>query len=167
MGMVIQMFVYFIQGKITRFVKIGWTVNPDQRLAGMQANSPDKLTLLKVIKGDIPYEKHLHKQFASIRNHGEWFYPSRGLMAFIQSLKGLKTNEILESIAILPKRSLSKEDTLRNQILQSLTQPLKTSEILNAVSGHPTAIKNELKRLFGRGCAYKSPSRRLHTERRV
>ena len=59
--------------------------------------------------------------------------------------------EIHEAMTVL-KSSKSYATTLRNQILQSLTRsPLKTSEILHAVSGHPTAVKNELKRLLAEG----------------
>ena len=58
--------------------------------------------------------------------------------------------EIHEAMTVL-KASKSYDMTLRNQILQSLTQPLKTSEILNIVKGNPNAIKNELKRLLAEG----------------
>ena len=88
------MYVYFIQGQSTRLVKIGITRgNVYKRLATIQNSSPDKLKLLKAAKGDIGYERQLHKQFASVHSHGEWFYPSRGLMTFIQSLDGVKTKK--------------------------------------------------------------------------
>ena len=88
------MYVYFIQGQSTRLIKIGMTRGYiSDRLAQLQSYSPDKLKLLKAVKGDSKYERGLHQQFASVRSHGEWFYPSRGLMAFIDSLKGSKATD--------------------------------------------------------------------------
>ena len=88
------MHVYFIQGQSTRLVKIGITRgNVYDRFARIQSHSPDKLKLLKVVKGDSKYEKGLHKQFASVHSHNEWFYPSRGLMTLINSLDGVKTKK--------------------------------------------------------------------------
>ena len=85
------MYVYFIQGQVTRLVKIGYTANClYDRLNTIQSNSPDKLTLLKTVKGDRKLEQLLHKQFESVRSHGEWFYPSLGLMKYIKTLKGAK-----------------------------------------------------------------------------
>ena len=85
------MYVYFIQGQTTRLIKIGQTRgNVHKRLAALQGGSPDKLKMLKVIDAEYDFEKTLHIKFDSIRSHGEWFYPSRGLMAFIGSLDGIK-----------------------------------------------------------------------------
>ena len=61
--------------------------------------------------------------------------------------------EINEAMTVL--KASKSHMTLRNQILQSLTQPLKTSEILNTVKGNPNAIKNELKRLLAEGAITK------------
>ena len=57
--------------------------------------------------------------------------------------------------AVVVLKASKSHMTLRNQILQSLTQPLKTSEILNTVKGNPNAIKNELKRLLAEGAITK------------
>ena len=85
------MHVYFIQGQTTRLIKIGHTRgNTEHRITSMQTGSPDKLKILKVVEAEKGFEKTLHKKFASIRCHGEWFYPSRGLMAFIDGLDGIK-----------------------------------------------------------------------------
>ena len=85
-----RIFLYFIQGEMTRLIKIGQTCHhPHQKLYEFQNASPDKLRLLKVAHAGKGYEKQLHLQFASNRAHGTWFYPSQELMEFIESLKGL------------------------------------------------------------------------------
>ena len=94
------MYIYFAQGEITRLIKIGHSKNIDDRLDTIQANSPDKVKLLKVIEGNRSLERALHKQFDSVRSHREWFYPSRGLMAYIKALKGVKPKQQIVSRAI-------------------------------------------------------------------
>jgi len=64
---------YFIQGKLTRLIKIGMAINPEARLRALQAMSPDKLILLHVVDGYR--ERELHYRFDIQRSHGEWFYP--------------------------------------------------------------------------------------------
>ena len=81
------MYVYFIQGQVTRLVKIGHTKDPKSRLASIRTNSPDKVKLIKLIKAEKGDEQIIHNRFASVRSHGEWFYPSRKLMEYIDGLK--------------------------------------------------------------------------------
>jgi hypothetical protein len=64
-------YVYFIrQGD---WVKIGYSANPHKRLSGLQTSNPKPLTLLKTIKADQSYEKHLHNQLMYANVRGEWF----------------------------------------------------------------------------------------------
>ena len=85
------MHVYFIQGQTTRLIKIGQTRgNVYDRLDTMQIGSPDKLKILKAVEAEKGFERSLHIKFDSVCSHGEWFYPSCGLMAFIDSLDGIK-----------------------------------------------------------------------------
>lgn len=77
--------VYFIQGEKTGRIKIGKATNVEWRLRNLQPHSPDRLTVLKVLKtafNDTPY----HAQFVAGWSHGEWFDPTPELMAFIESI---------------------------------------------------------------------------------
>ena len=64
---------YFVQGQLTKLVKIGKSVDPLRRFSDLQVGSPDKLVLLGVIKGDK--EAELQKYFTCFRVHGEWYDP--------------------------------------------------------------------------------------------
>lgn len=75
---------------MTRLVKIGTTADPKSRLNSIRTNSPDKVKLLKLIKGNKGDEQTIHDLFASVHSHGEWFYPSRGLMEYIDGLSGVR-----------------------------------------------------------------------------
>ena len=76
---------YFIQGKITRLIKIGLTIGTvAERLKVLQSTSPDELIVLASIQGD--FERAIHHQFREHRAHGEWFKPAPELLKFISLL---------------------------------------------------------------------------------
>lgn len=90
-------YVYFIQGAITRLIKIGYTKNPQERLCGLQIGSPDKLTLLLCLRNVT--EQSLHVRFAKSREHGEWFAPGKDLLDFIKR-ECLQVEENKEDIKV-------------------------------------------------------------------
>jgi hypothetical protein len=80
------MFVYFVQGEMTRLIKVGITRNVDQRLRDLQCDSPDRLTLLASMAGNHKLELALHEKFQQSRRHGEWFAPDPDLLSFIAGI---------------------------------------------------------------------------------
>jgi hypothetical protein len=80
-----SMKTYFIQGASTGLIKIGKTAGSvKKRCDDLQVGSPDNLRVLKSVKRDI--ERGLHKSFAYLRTHGEWFRPAPELLRFISKL---------------------------------------------------------------------------------
>lgn len=78
--------IYFITENDS-YVKIGYTESdPEGRLAGLQTGNPRKLQIYRVVEGDIGREKALHKQFDDLHINGEWFYLSKALRLYINSL---------------------------------------------------------------------------------
>ena len=71
-------FVYVIQSRTLRLVKIGLAGNPRARLRGLQTGSPDKLELLGAfvftLAADL--EAGFHKKFVQHHAHGEWYHPN-------------------------------------------------------------------------------------------
>ena len=78
-------YVYFIQaGGCRGPVKIGFSINPEERLETLQAGNPLALALEAVVPGSARDEKRLHAVFADGRMTGEWFRGDTfGLYAFI------------------------------------------------------------------------------------
>lgn len=75
--------VYFLQrpdGKI----KIGHSQDVKRRLKQIAPMAGDSLEILLVISGGSSLEVELHKQFGNEKHHGEWFQPSKHLLAFIK-----------------------------------------------------------------------------------
>jgi hypothetical protein len=74
--------IYFIQGTITKNIKIGFTSRPFVYRFN-SITSSDELICLKTMEGGQDIEYQLHQKFAADRLHGEWFKPSKELLTFI------------------------------------------------------------------------------------
>jgi hypothetical protein len=88
---VISKDLYFIECKETGRIKIGISNNPHQRLIALQPTCSTKLELICIVPyGDRELEAHLHKKFAHIKSHYEWFNSDTELISMIKDF-----NEIL------------------------------------------------------------------------
>src|SRR6185312_11475198 len=76
--------IYYIQGDVTRLIKIGISTNVPARLAALQLGSPDHLTILALQNGSDYDEADVHRRFCGDRSHGEWFHPSAPLLHWIE-----------------------------------------------------------------------------------
>lgn len=81
--------VYFV--KCCNFIKIGCSLDVNQRLQTLTYAMPFELQLLAVlpvIAEDVTrIEAQLHRQFAHLRHRGEWFRIGNDLLAHIASIK--------------------------------------------------------------------------------
>ena len=75
--------IYFIQDTSSRSIKIGTSGRPLARLADLQTAHHAPLILIGVMEGAQHEERELHSKFERLR--GEWFEPSRALLAYIQN----------------------------------------------------------------------------------
>jgi hypothetical protein len=79
-------YVYFVRAETMRLIKIGIAKDLESRLSGLQTGSPDKLTLMGLIRPDTDpkyLENRLHNKFSKHHSHGEWFHPHPSLEAYI------------------------------------------------------------------------------------
>ncbi|MDO6524720.1 GIY-YIG nuclease family protein [Motilimonas sp. 1_MG-2023] len=79
--------IYFIQGEITKKIKIGHTDNIilEDRLQPIRSSSPDKIMFLGGMPGDRSLESTLKKRFNKFNSHGEWFFENNDLYSFISN----------------------------------------------------------------------------------
>lgn len=63
--------VYFI--RCGEFVKIGFSVRPEERLEVIQSVMPHEVVLIGHIPGARRRERELHTRFAHLHHRGEWF----------------------------------------------------------------------------------------------
>jgi hypothetical protein len=93
--------IYFIQAE-SGPIKIGHTngENIRDRLDALQVGNHEELICIGIRKGTLRLERTLHERFRYIHKRGEWFYPVRELLAYIekkcnrQRLSLLTHNEI-------------------------------------------------------------------------
>ena len=77
--------IYFLQGEITRRIKIGHTTRfIHTRMGALQIGSPDSLVFLGAHPGDERAEYALHERFEKFHSHGEWFDESQELAQYIE-----------------------------------------------------------------------------------
>jgi len=79
--------VYFVSGTGSKdAIKIGWTCDPDGRLATLQTGSPTELRYLAIVRAHYPFEFWCHRQFESDRKYGEWFARTPRLLRFVSRM---------------------------------------------------------------------------------
>lgn len=75
-------FIYFVQAGDDGPVKIGITTDIRRRLTALRTGSPAPLRLLGHLPANSSFEKGLHRRLAAARLHGEWFKPTREVLAW-------------------------------------------------------------------------------------
>lgn len=87
--------VYFVRSGEVGPIKIGMSRNVSSRVAELQSNSGERLTLLAVIETAEPgaTERDLHRRFSDLRLHGEWFRPEAHLMRFIEQVAAIDATD--------------------------------------------------------------------------
>ena len=73
--------IYFI--KCNEFVKIGRGAMPEDRLNTLQTGNPYKIELLGAYDGLDAEERRIHDAFVQFHHHGEWYYLSETIKAFV------------------------------------------------------------------------------------
>lgn len=96
-----QEYVYVIHATGTNRIKLGYTTNPQSRLAALQTASPFPLQMLACWPGSRAREKRLHRYMAQFRQVGEWFEvpPFIGLKLWELVTKGNVTGEVKKAPA--------------------------------------------------------------------
>jgi hypothetical protein len=82
--------IYFIASGNNGPVKIGFAVNPDQRIKDLQTGNPCKLILIGRISEvyqPVVIERFLHERFSKSWIRGEWFERTAELMRLIEACR--------------------------------------------------------------------------------
>jgi len=75
--------IYFLKNPETGLVKIGYSARHTTRIREITNSEGVQLVGIGVLAGDLSSEKELHRRFAHLRCHGEWFRYENDLEAFI------------------------------------------------------------------------------------
>lgn len=78
--------VYFILNKARNVVKIGFSIDPEDRLYQLEQGTIDDLEVIATFTGGRKEERLLHKQFAKYRIRREWFSYAQEIKDYIRLL---------------------------------------------------------------------------------
>lgn len=76
--------IYLIRSGDSDVVKIGFAFDVEKRLRELQTGSPEKLSIVATVPGDIKTEQMLHKNYASSHIRGEWFHETPEIRCFFR-----------------------------------------------------------------------------------
>lgn len=82
-----ESFVYFLLNPGSNLVKIGCSTHLESRIRTISSMSGIDLVLLGLLPGGQKKEARLHRQFADLREQGEYFRYEADLVEFIDNLK--------------------------------------------------------------------------------
>lgn len=82
--------IYFAKATSNGLIKIGYSSNPEKRMAGLAHQVKGSVELLKTFVGDRRHERHLHAKFAVHREFGEWFRPAIEILSFIATADAIE-----------------------------------------------------------------------------
>lgn len=71
-------------------IKIGWAGILSERIAQIQAHVPHQVVVLATKPGAVRDERALHRRFAALRLHGEWFRRGPELLEQIEEINALR-----------------------------------------------------------------------------
>lgn len=99
--------VYFIKPiGMNGPIKIGCSGQVHYRMDTLATWSPFPLELITAVKGNVADERSVHRLFAHLRTHKEWFKSSPTLWEFIGSLKaGSSISEAIVSAKALQREA--------------------------------------------------------------
>ena len=76
--------IYFIRGKDSGNIKIGYSTNPKKRQSNLQTAHYEELELIGFMSGTLDDETRIHQKFAVYNIRGEWYHPSDEILDFIE-----------------------------------------------------------------------------------
>jgi len=86
-------------------VKIGWSIDPNRRLAALQTGSPESLVLLGVVAGTRQAERDAHLKLGAWRVRGEWFKIEGDVAGFVGSLEAAPAAPAISESRVSPLQS--------------------------------------------------------------
>lgn len=123
--------IYFI--RCTKFVKIGISADPKDRMFMFQAYNPMPLELMLQIpvwfNEEYKLEIFLHVLFKDLKQHGEWFRYEYPLSDFIRTFKALNLPNQEDNSALIRQIGLEVCQAFSEGVLIGKPKDIKSEEI--------------------------------------
>lgn len=148
--------IYFIRGKESGNIKIGYSTNPDKRKSNLQTSHYEELELIGLMDGSLEDEATIHKTFASFNIRGEWYRPSQEILEFVDNNAKRSEFNIVTSFgngmfritwAHPPKLTMKLYLLLRTHNIEVLTDSEGESQLVLGVQGRRDVLLSWLESL--------------------
>jgi hypothetical protein len=138
--------IYFIRAANgTGPIKIGCTNDLQVRFGQLMRQLKQPICILAFASGDFRDEAALHRKFANLREHGEWFRPGQELLDYIHSTVDKRVLPATKEIAARHKIA---ERYFGGETLCEIGQSVGLSrervrQLLRSQDGIPLSVKRE------------------------
>lgn len=145
-----KQFIYAIEARQSKLVKIGFSTEPSKRIATLQTGCPEELLVVAIWEGSQADEHAIHSALREHRINGEWFtVNAEETRAFIDSF--LKTRRVtLVQTSGVQEPTVTDSDNL--SVHQRLERIIQAAECINAsaIRGKTKNMAVEIKRIAAR-----------------
>jgi hypothetical protein len=121
--------IYLIHNEITNKCKIGYSVNPTQRLQELQTGSSERILLKTQIEGSYELENQIHKKFEEHRIQGEWFIYNKEIAEYFKIPYCLKPEHVFINLTNI-KPFYKVTNTSKNYIILTSNRRKLINDIL-------------------------------------
>ena len=89
--------IYFIRGKESGNIKIGYSATPEKRKSNLQTSHYEELEFIGLMGGSLEDEAKIHETLARFNIRGEWYRPSSEVLEFVESNANKPNEHIVTS----------------------------------------------------------------------
>lgn len=90
--------IYFLRGKSSGNIKIGFSTSPDQRRATLQTAHYEELEFVGLMHGSLQDEATIHARFAKSHIRGEWYRAHADLLAYVKDNAAKPRKNVVSSL---------------------------------------------------------------------
>jgi hypothetical protein len=90
--------LYFIRGKESGNIKIGFSTNPDKRKSNLQTAHYEELEFIGIMSGTLEDEARIHEMFAEFNIRGEWFKATPKILEYVEKNANKPEKNIVTSL---------------------------------------------------------------------
>jgi hypothetical protein len=90
--------IYFIRGKESGNIKIGFSINPEKRKANLQTAHYEELEFIGIMNGSLEDEARIKKMFSDFNIRGEWYRPAKDVLDFAKQNASKPPKNIVSSL---------------------------------------------------------------------
>lgn len=148
-------YIYF--GISGNKVKIGFSHDPEKRIAKLNGGSAQTIWLMASMPGRMSDEKWLHEVFDDYREHGEWFTYTGHVEAYVEAVARVQLPSWEEPAPATPSRGLTVQPAA----------PLTPDEIVEAFGGENFQLLSDLHREYSEGITLRALALQLIRDARI